>query len=291
MRRAGGFFLAVLISSGAGFSQRITRNFGSVVFPGGATNSGIGITRTFGSAVFPGGSPTSPVVPSSGGRITAPQAFRGVPAGVPLPARSPLISTVPTSNNFGFNNFNNFNSFNRGNGNFNNSFRGKGNRVPGTVIYYPVYVGGGYGGYGGYYDPSAFTPDAMAQQAFVPQQPNMTMAYPQQQQEARPTIIEMRPDGQYTTRQQAVPPPYLAADPRQQQMAAPQDSPDQPHCLIAFKDHTVYSSVAYWFDGETLHYFTDGSTHNQASVSLIDRPLTERLNREMGIDFKMPPAK
>src|SRR5262249_21240205 len=135
MRRAGGFFLAILVSSGAGFSQRITRDFGSVVFPGGATNPGAGITRSFGSAVFPGGSPTSPIVHGGGGRVTAPQAFRGVPAGVPLPARSPLISTVPTSNNFGFNNFNsfnNFNNFNRGNGKIDNSFRGRGNRVPGT---------------------------------------------------------------------------------------------------------------------------------------------------------------
>jgi len=49
--------------------------------------------------------------------------------------------------------------------------------------------------------------------------------------------------------------------------------------------------VAYWVDGETLHYFTTGNTHNQASLSLIDRELTERLNRELGIDFKLPAAK
>ena len=62
------------------------------------------------------------------------------------------------------------------------------------------------------------------------------------------------------------------------------------HYLIAFKDHTIYSAVAYWVDGDTLHYFTTGNTHNQVSVSLIDRDLTERLNKEMGIDFKLPPA-
>ncbi len=66
---------------------------------------------------------------------------------------------------------------------------------------------------------------------------------------------------------------------------------DSNHYLIAFKDHTIYSAVAYWADGDTLHYFTSGNTHNQASVSLIDRDLTERLNREMGTDFKLPPAK
>jgi len=289
MHRAGGFFLAIILSSGVGFSQRITRNFGSVVFPGGATNPSAGITRTFGSVVFPGGSPTSPVVPPSGQRITAPQAFHGVPPGVPLPARSPLTSTVPVSSNFNsFNGVNNFgrNTFGRGNNNFNNSFH-KGGRVPATVIYYPVYVGGGYGGYGGYYDPSAFVPDTMA----LAHQP--VAVYPQQQQQPQPVIIQMGPEGQYTTRQQQpmAPPPYLAAQPQDQELAAQPAQPeatDQPHYLIAFKDHTIYSSVAYWFDGDTLHYFTNGSTHNQASVDLIDRPLTERLNREMGIEFKMP---
>jgi len=41
-------------------------------------------------------------------------------------------------------------------------------------------------------------------------------------------------------------------------------------------------------DGDTLHYFTSGSTHNQVSLSLIDRDLTERLNREAGTDLRLP---
>jgi len=41
-------------------------------------------------------------------------------------------------------------------------------------------------------------------------------------------------------------------------------------------------------DGETLHYFTDGSTHNQVSLSLVDRELTERLNKETGSDLRLP---
>jgi hypothetical protein len=35
-------------------------------------------------------------------------------------------------------------------------------------------------------------------------------------------------------------------------------------------------------EGDTLHYFTKGD--NQAPVGLIDRALTERLNRELGND-------
>jgi hypothetical protein len=47
--------------------------------------------------------------------------------------------------------------------------------------------------------------------------------------------------------------------------------------------------VAYWVDGDTLHYFTSANTHNQASVSLVDRDLTERLNKESGLEVKLPP--
>jgi hypothetical protein len=44
-------------------------------------------------------------------------------------------------------------------------------------------------------------------------------------------------------------------------------------------------------DGDTVHYFTAGNTHNQASLSLVDRELTDRLNRESGHEVKLPPAK
>jgi hypothetical protein len=81
--------------------------------------------------------------------------------------------------------------------------------------------------------------------------------------------------------------------------AQPQSLPLQPsavdsataepsHYLIAFKDHTIYSAVAYWVDGNTLHYFTSGSTHNQVSLSLVDRELTDRLNRESGNTVQLP---
>jgi len=49
--------------------------------------------------------------------------------------------------------------------------------------------------------------------------------------------------------------------------------------------------VAYWVDGDTLHYFTSGNTHNQVSLSLIDRDLTQRLNKESGLEVNLPAAK
>jgi len=61
--------------------------------------------------------------------------------------------------------------------------------------------------------------------------------------------------------------------------------------LFAFKDHSIYSAVAYWVDGDTLHYFTSGDTHKQVPLSMLDRDLTDRLNRESGTKLKLPPAK
>jgi hypothetical protein len=117
-------------------------------------------------------------------------------------------------------------------------------------------------------------------------------------QPVTPVIINVGPGGgQYTTtaeRPQGVyGPPSVYGPPvyqPQSQPAAEEPAPtDEPqHYLIAFKDHTIYSAVAYWVDGDTLHYFTAGNTHNQVSVSLLDRALTQRLNQESGVAFKIP---
>ncbi len=63
---------------------------------------------------------------------------------------------------------------------------------------------------------------------------------------------------------------------------------DSTYYLIAFKDHTVYSAVAYYTDGDTLHYFTQGNVHNQVSLSLVDRALTEQLNRPRNVTVRLP---
>jgi hypothetical protein len=259
MKRACGFFLALLLVPGA-FAQ-ITRSFGSVVFPGGTSATTPGITRNFGSVVFPGGSPTSPPVRSG-----------------------PAFATPPAFN------FNRGNSFYRGNSfNGGNSFRGngRGNRgAPAAIFGYPLYMPG-------YFDTTApSSSDAIAPMAPPePQQPNVTVVYPQQQpQDVRPIIIQIAPDGTAKRLESQSAPAPQVYQPAEPPAAAP-DADQEPHYLIAFKDHTIYSAVAYWFDGDTLHYFTRGDTHNQVSVSLIDRELTERLNRELGIEFKMPAAK
>jgi hypothetical protein len=160
-----------------------------------------------------------------------------------------------------------------------NSFRGS--------YFYPVFVGGLYD-----YGPYEYTDQSAAPQQ---QQPNnVTVVYPPQQAPvtASPVIVNVGiPPGQG----QAAPPG--SQTPPQSSYQEPAQQPDDTasaestHYLIALKDHTIYSAVAYWVDGSTLHYFTTGSTHNQISLSLVDRPLTERLNQGTGLEVKLPPAK
>jgi hypothetical protein len=160
-------------------------------------------------------------------------------------------------------------------------------RVPGSrgggvyngrvVAAYPIYVGGYY--YPGqsyapadssYADPSAGAPAPS----------NITVVMPPQQP-VTPVVIN------YNYGSAAPPAPDQTAD--RAPASAPDDNSSGPsHYLIAFKDHTIYAATAYWVDGDTLHYFTEGNVHNQASLALVDREFTERLNREAGLDVRLP---
>jgi hypothetical protein len=144
-----------------------------------------------------------------------------------------------------------------------------------------VYIGGGY-------DNSFAPQESYGPEPAPQQQPNITVIYPPQQH-ARPVMIQPGADSEYNTNVR--PPATVYETPRPGDSASGPEPAEANRYLLAFKDHTIYSAVAYWVDGETLHYFTTGNTHNQASLSLIDRELTERLNRELGIDFKLPAAK
>jgi hypothetical protein len=62
----------------------------------------------------------------------------------------------------------------------------------------------------------------------------------------------------------------------------------QNYYLIAYKDHAVYTALAYWVEDKTLHYVTAQNTHNQASLDLIDLPLTKSLNQRKDVPFAIP---
>ena len=61
--------------------------------------------------------------------------------------------------------------------------------------------------------------------------------------------------------------------------------------LIALKDHSIVQALGYWMEAATLHYVSAEYAVNQVSIVLIDRDLSERLNSERGLAFKLPAAK
>ena len=121
---------------------------------------------------------------------------------------------------------------------------------------YPVYVGGSG------YDNSYGQPPVQQQQ-----QPNTTVVYPPQ---PAPVIVNQFGPGPGDANKALMDsgnPEPAGVD----QSDQADQSPDR--FLIALKDHTVYSVVAYWADNDTLHYFTAGNVHNQGfAVACGSRP-------------------
>jgi len=64
------------------------------------------------------------------------------------------------------------------------------------------------------------------------------------------------------------------------------DTPN--YYLIAYKDHSMYSALAYWVEGDTLHYVTTQNTHNQVTMSLVDLDKTYKLNEDRSVPFSIP---
>jgi hypothetical protein len=88
----------------------------------------------------------------------------------------------------------------------------------------------------------------------------------------------------------AAPPSAPAPQASNRDTAAPGAplSDPQNYYLIAYKDHAVYPALAYWIEDKTLHYVTTQNTHNQASIDLIDVPLTTKLNQDHNVTFTIP---
>jgi len=215
------------------------------------------ITRSFGSVVFPGGtSATTPGVTRNFGSVVFPGGAN-VP---PVRTGPPTIVGIPPAGGVHPVTGQNFRRSNVGT---------RANRANSFVYAYPVFVGG--------YDNSFVGSEPVV----PPPAPAPAAMYPPET--AHPVMIQVGPDYPSHAPMSAYQPPPAAA--------GEEPGPGSERYLLAFKDHTVYSALAYWFEGDTLHYFTPGNVHNQVSVSLIDRELTTRLNKELGIDFRMPDGK
>jgi hypothetical protein len=169
-----------------------------------------------------------------------------------------------------------------------------------VIVPYPVYYGGYYG-----YDPSAYgaanapdygdagqpngpgLPSVVINQNFVPPQANPQVREytgPPQPQQTQPEQPQ-QPQQQSGLKLYEAPPSHPYADAAVQRASAS----DQPTIyLIALRDHTVVQALGYWMEGNTLHYVSAEHTLNQVSIDLVDRDLSQRLNDERHLDFRLP---
>ena len=162
-----------------------------------------------------------------------------------------------------------------------------------VVVPYPVFIGGGY--YGGYAPEYAVpppqeqpmmdaygTPSVVINQNFVPDRANPVVRnYPDDQPPPESSGMKL-----YQT-----PPTRPYADPAAPAPAVrrqPAPDPQPTIYLLAFKDHNIVPALGYWMEGNTLHYVSVEHSLNQASFDLIDRDLSQRLNDERGVEFKLP---
>ena len=128
-------------------------------------------------------------------------------------------------------------------------------------------IGAGYWGYPSYYD---YGYGAGYRYAYPPV---AVIAPPIPYYEPAPVVIS----------QSFAPPPVVRE-------YRPPDSPvyREPIYLIAFRDHRIQAAVAYWVDGDTLHYVTRDREQRQVKLDEIDRPFSEQLNRDRRVDFRLP---
>jgi len=129
-----------------------------------------------------------------------------------------------------------------------------------------------------YYVPNAFDSYGYAAAAAAEARPDGSSA---------PVVVNQyfgAQDGDYarTEFQSSAPrveaPPPAAGDPI---------GPQENFYLIAYKDHSIYSALAYWVEDGTLHYVTTQNTHNQASLGLIDLERTTKLNSDRNVPFSL----
>lgn len=67
---------------------------------------------------------------------------------------------------------------------------------------------------------------------------------------------------------------------------------DQPTVfLIAMQDHSIRPVIAYWVQGETLHYVSLEGVLDQVSLSQVDRDFSRQLNAERNVPFALPAAR
>ena len=144
------------------------------------------------------------------------------------------------------------------------------------IVPVPVFVGGYGYGYG--YDVMAPGP-AYSEPGPQPVTPPVVIINQAYRPEVANPIVR-----EYTD----LPEPPVRREPEPRRPRSSIDDEKATIYLIAFQDHTILPALAYWVDGDTLVYITEQGMPNRASLALIDKEFSKRLNRERNVDFNLP---
>ena len=69
------------------------------------------------------------------------------------------------------------------------------------------------------------------------------------------------------------------------------ERPAAPLILFAMKDQTIRAATSYVVEGNTLRYVTPDGKTMEVPLDSLDRPLTERLNRERNVQAPLPEGR
>lgn len=58
--------------------------------------------------------------------------------------------------------------------------------------------------------------------------------------------------------------------------------------LLAFKDGVIRAALAYWMEGDTLHYVGTDRKPHEVPLTSINRDFSAQLNRERNVPFRLP---
>jgi hypothetical protein len=80
---------------------------------------------------------------------------------------------------------------------------------------------------------------------------------------------------------------HAAAAPKPAAAETATDSSKPTITLLAFADSSVVAVIAYWEQAEQLHYVTNSFAKRIVPVNTLDKKLSEQLNRERNVEFKL----
>jgi hypothetical protein len=155
----------------------------------------------------------------------------------------------------------------------------------------PVFVGGygyGYGGYGA-------APPQQQTTTVVQQSPPVVINHYYSPEVVRPVMREYtdlpeaaeqrQPAERESVRIYPAPKREPAPEPAARREAPAEDKATVT--LIAFQDSSIVAVLGYWIEGDALQYVTTQFAKRSAPLSQVDRPLSEQLNRERNVEFKL----